>query len=139
MVLFKIPDIRLFWSTDERFLSQFQQGGYTTVFEPFSVYSPCYKDVSFWIHDNNDSDDRTQEKQQFHENHLCELVREVAGDMVETVSLLDSFSHPTRGQKSVTYRITYRHMSRNVTNAEIDVLQMSIRKSLEQQLAIELR
>ena len=61
MVLFDIPDIRLFWSQDPRFLNQFQDGQITK-FEPFSKYPPCYKDVSFW-HD----------PLTFHENHLCEM------------------------------------------------------------------
>ena len=43
MVLFKIPDIRLFWSTDERFTKQFKNGDTTTVFKPYSKYPPCYK------------------------------------------------------------------------------------------------
>jgi phenylalanyl-tRNA synthetase alpha chain len=48
MVLFQIPDIRLFWSTDERFTSQFEAGKITK-FSPYSKYPLCYKDVSFWI------------------------------------------------------------------------------------------
>ncbi|XLT13303.1 hypothetical protein HN51_058993, partial [Arachis hypogaea] len=34
-------------------------------------YPPCYKDISFWI------------KESFTENILCELVRGIAGDLVE--------------------------------------------------------
>ena len=48
MILFSIPDIRLFWTQDDRFLSQFKAGTITT-FEPYSKYPPCYKDVSFWL------------------------------------------------------------------------------------------
>lgn len=48
MVLFSIPDIRLFWSLDVRFLSQFS-GDKITKFAPFSKFPLCYKDVSFWL------------------------------------------------------------------------------------------
>lgn len=48
MILFSIPDIRLFWTFDQRFLSQFKEGEIKT-FEPYSKYPPCYKDVSFWL------------------------------------------------------------------------------------------
>jgi phenylalanyl-tRNA synthetase alpha chain len=48
MILFGIPDIRLFWSSDPRFISQFQDGK-VTKFIPYSKYPMCYKDVSFWI------------------------------------------------------------------------------------------
>lgn len=48
MVLFDIPDIRLFWSQDERFIQQFKDG-VITKFCPYSKYPLCYKDVSFWL------------------------------------------------------------------------------------------
>lgn len=48
MVLFKIPDIRLFWSTDARFVDQFKDGKISP-FENFSKFPPCYKDITFWF------------------------------------------------------------------------------------------
>ncbi|KAI6167014.1 hypothetical protein EDD17DRAFT_1752362 [Pisolithus thermaeus] len=69
MVLYSIPDIRLFWSQDLRFLSQFKQGEITT-FKPYSKYPACFKDVSFWL-----PADTT-----LHDNDFCDLVRDVAGD-----------------------------------------------------------
>jgi phenylalanyl-tRNA synthetase alpha chain len=48
MVLFSIPDIRLFWTADERFLSQFKAGEIVR-FQPYSKHPHCYKDVSFWL------------------------------------------------------------------------------------------
>jgi phenylalanyl-tRNA synthetase alpha chain len=75
MILFSIPDIRLFWSTDPRFLSQFTAGEITT-FKPYSRYPMCFKDVAFWSAPN----------ELLHENDFCDLVRDVAGDLVENVS-----------------------------------------------------
>ncbi|KAH7090572.1 phenylalanyl-tRNA synthetase mitochondrial precursor [Paraphoma chrysanthemicola] len=49
MLLYGIPDIRLFWSQDARFLSQFSEEAPIKRFVPFSKYPACFKDVSFWL------------------------------------------------------------------------------------------
>jgi phenylalanyl-tRNA synthetase alpha chain len=49
MLLYSIPDIRLFWSKDTRFLSQFSESHPIKRFVPFSKYPACFKDVSFWL------------------------------------------------------------------------------------------
>lgn len=76
MILFGIPDIRLFWSTDPRFLSQFSENRITT-FKPYSKYPACFKDVSFWVPETG-----------LHENDFCDLVRDIAGDLVEDVKIV---------------------------------------------------
>lgn len=48
MILFDIPDIRLFWSKDERFLSQFEKDKISK-FKPFSKYPSCFKDIAFYV------------------------------------------------------------------------------------------
>ena len=53
MILYNIPDIRLFWSNDSRFINQFTAGNVTTKFQPFSKYPYCYKDITFWLPNNN--------------------------------------------------------------------------------------
>lgn len=106
MVLFGIPDIRLFWSTDSRFLDQFAAGDITT-FKPYSRYPPCYKDMSFWL-----PGEEVKDITAWHENDYCEIVRDVAGDLVETVTLIDDFKHPKSGKRSLCYRLNYRSMDR---------------------------
>ena len=51
MLLFNIPDIRLFWSEDQRFLNQFSDQSIKN-FQPFSKYPSCYKDLSFYLPEN---------------------------------------------------------------------------------------
>lgn len=126
MILFNIPDIRLFWSQDERFLSQFKQGKITK-FEPYSKFPACYKDITFWI--PND----------FVDNDFFEIIRNIAGDLVENVKLIDEFQHPKTGKKSKCFRILYRHMDRSLTNEEIDVFQFKIRDKIKENLKVELR
>mmetsp|Transcript_15892 Transcript_15892/g.23935 ORF Transcript_15892/g.23935 Transcript_15892/m.23935 type:complete len:405 (+) Transcript_15892:49-1263(+) len=132
MVLFDIPDIRLFWSQDSRFLEQFKDGQINK-FIPFSKYPFCYKDVSFWI----PAPDGTKEA--YHENYVYELIRCEAGDIVEKVEKFDDFVHPKTKRHSQAFRVTYRDMSRSLTNEEVDEVQWRVRDSLVKSLGVELR
>jgi phenylalanyl-tRNA synthetase alpha chain len=88
MVLFSIPDIRLFWSTDPRFLTQFTPGKITP-FMLYSKYPPCLRDMSFWL-PRADQSGKSGVKT-WHENDYCEIVRDVAGDLVENVVMVRLF------------------------------------------------
>ncbi|GKY97443.1 hypothetical protein MPSEU_000702800 [Mayamaea pseudoterrestris] len=125
MILFDIPDIRLFWTDDARFHSQFTSGEIVK-FQPYSKFPPVFKDVSFWLNDS------------FHVNELNEIVRDVTGDLVEQLQLIDHFTHPKTQRVSHCYRIVYRSMNRSLTNEEIDALQEEVRRRVEQ-TGLELR
>jgi len=121
MILYKIPDIRLFWSEDPRFLDQFAQNGQDKdeiTFVSYSKHPPVYKDISFWIGGK------------YHENDFHQLIRDVAGDLIEEVKLIDEFTHPKHEKTNHTYRITYRSMDRSLTNEEINQLQEQIRSKV---------
>lgn len=129
MVLFGIPDIRLFWTQDERFHSQFANAKNKIItFVPYSKYPPCFKDISFWTPSDG-----------FHPNDVHELVRTVAGDLVEKVELIDSFEHPKTKRLSKCFRISYRSMDRSLTNEEVDALQEQVRSLVVDELNVELR
>ena len=125
MVLFSIPDIRLFWSADKRFTKQFKAGSITP-FKPYSKYPPCYKDISFWIPDD------------FEPNDFFEVGREVCGELVENMSLVDQFTNPKLGKTSHCYRVTYRSMDRSLTDDEVNEMQVRLRERATD-LGVELR
>jgi len=118
MVLFSIPDIRLFWTEDERFTSQFSAGKITK-FQPYSKFPLCYKDVSFWLPESG-----------LHPNDVYELIRNEAGDLVERVELIDQFKNKKTNRDSHAYRVTYRSMDRSLTNEEVNEIQEEVRSKV---------
>ncbi|KAI9049861.1 hypothetical protein LZ554_006011 [Drepanopeziza brunnea f. sp. 'monogermtubi'] len=142
MLLFDIPDIRLFWSKDERFLGQFRglSGNLDGLrqFTPFSKYPVCYKDVAFWLPDSSSAAGRNTAPE-FHENDVMEIVRGIAGDSVEDVQLIDQFTNQKTGKKSMCYRINYRSLERTMRNEEANELQAMIEKEMVEKLGIEIR
>ena len=141
MLLFDIPDIRLFWSQDQRFLSQFGEKKPMQRFVPFSKFPECYKDVSFWIRGTSNSAGGGSRANihDFHDNDVMEIVRDVAGDLVEDVRLTDEFTHPKSRRKSVCYRINYRSLERTLRNEEVNELHSTICQTLVEKLDVEIR
>ncbi|KAH9945926.1 phenylalanyl-tRNA synthetase [Epithele typhae] len=129
MILFSIPDIRLFWSQDPRFTSQFTAGQITT-FKPYSKYPACYKDVSFWLEQNSAG---------LHDNDFCDLVRDTVGDLAEDVVLIDSFTHPKTNKSSKCYRVNYCSMDRSLSNDEVNAIHARVVTSLVEKFGVEIR
>lgn len=75
----------------------------------------------------------------FHENDIMEIVRGSAGDLAEDVKLVDEFTHPKTGRKSLCYRINYRSLERTLTNEETNQLHDKVRKTLVETAGVELR
>lgn len=145
MLLFEIPDIRLFWSKDDRFLGQFKGVSDNLAlmkrFVPFSKHPACYKDVAFWLPPTSSAAGGRMEltSLDFHENDIMEIVRDIAGDAVEVVQAIDQFTHPKTGRKSICYRINYRSLERTLTNDETNRYHNLVRAELVKRLGVELR
>ena len=126
MILFKIPDIRYFWSEDPRFLNQFQEGKITQ-FQPYSKCPPCSKDTAFWI------------SPKFNEREMFDLIREIGGNLIESVTLIDEFHDDKNQRTSKCYRVIYRDFDRTLTNEEINPLNNKIREVISSNLEVKLR
>ncbi|KAI2471761.1 phenylalanyl-tRNA synthetase [Annulohypoxylon bovei var. microspora] len=144
MLLFQIPDIRLFWSQDKRWYNQFDGVSdkleSLTPFVPFSKYPICAKDISFWLPSPSvESGDAKVNEYNWCENDFMEILRNVAGDVVEDAKLFDQFTHPKTGRRSMAYRINYRSLERTLLNTEANDLHEQVQKSLVEKLGVEIR
>ena len=63
----------------------------------------------------------------------------VAGDRVEDARLVDEFTHPKTGKRSMCYRINYRSLERTLTNKETNDLHNEVSKALVEKLGVEIR
>lgn len=129
MILYKIKDIRLFWSQDTGFLSQFQvDDPYIPIeYKPISQYPQCTNDISFWIPVN------------YEENDFYSLVRDIGGSMVEQVYIIDDYFHTKTKRRSHCYRIVYRHLEKTLSQEEVNLVHANIEKAVVKQLGGEIR
>lgn len=97
--------------------------------QPISVYPQCASDLSFWLPDS----------QQFSSNDFYDLARDIGGDIIEQISLIDTFTHPKTHKISHCYRITYRHMERTLRKTEVSEIHRQIGKNAEKLLHITVR
>ncbi|XP_013191854.2 probable phenylalanine--tRNA ligase, mitochondrial [Amyelois transitella] len=134
MALYKIPDIRLMWSTDSGFTSQFQNKDIDAkiTYKAVSSYPQCVNDISFWL-----PEDLTVDT--FNSNDFYDLVRDVGGDIIEQVKLKDKFIHPKSKKHSVCFSIVYRHLERTLTQAEVNSVHKEIEKAVTDAFKVVIR
>lgn len=130
MIMYGIPDIRLFWSKDSGFLSQFafDDCAQPVQYKPISMYPQCINDLSMWMGQTK-----------IDPMDLCDVVRSLGGDLVEQVMLTDEFYHPKKQRHSQTYRIIYRAADRTLTKDEINMIHKDIENHCRQRFNVEIR
>jgi phenylalanyl-tRNA synthetase alpha chain len=123
----EVPDIRLFWSEDERVKKQLKLGNkYVEV----SKYPKAERDISFIVHKS------------FIPNDYFDIIREIGGNMVEEVSLMDKYENESKFGKdkiSYTYHITYRSPDKTLTSEEIEEVQQKLYQKTKEVYKAELR
>ncbi len=118
IVSMELPDIRLLWSNDERVKKQLVLGH---KFKEVSKFPPVVRDISFVV-----------KKEDFILNDYFDHIRDIGGAMVEEVALLDKYENAEKfgeGKISYTFRITYRHLDKTLTNAEVNELHSKLEES----------
>ncbi|CAI8508381.1 unnamed protein product [Hanseniaspora opuntiae] len=128
MLLYNIKDIRLLWSQDKRFTSQFE-GKEGTIFEfkPFSTYGITSRDISFFL------------TKELNPNDVMEIVRDEAQSWCYSCTLVDEFFNKKINKKSQTYRISYQNLERNITTAEINEINDKVVDRLIKEFEIQPR
>ena len=122
-----LPDIRLLWSEDERVKSQLKLG---QKYQEVSKFPPVLRDISFIV------------SKDFIPNDYFDLIREVGEGMVENVELLDKYENTEKfgaDKLSYTFRITYRHLNRTLTNEEVNKVHEELEKRTEKEFGAQIR
>ncbi|NWH19403.1 FDXA1 protein, partial [Grus americana] len=129
MLICGIPDWRMLWTSDTRFLCQFPRGE-LRLFKSFSLYPPSYvHDVSFWVPDG----------EQFDELAFHTIARWVSGEMVISIQLIDSFQQSETGRMSLCYRLTFQSCDKALSRQDVAEMQLLFRKEIKQRLHVTLR
>ena len=119
MIQMQVPDIRLFWSQDPRIIERLEN--IDTHYVDLSKYPSVSRDISFIAPEH------------FVMNDYFAAVREEAGELVEEMTLLDTFQSEKlgAGKVSYTFRIVYRSHERTLTREEVDYIQIKVREMTE--------
>jgi len=127
IISMQLPDIRLLWSNNLRIKKQLHLGNtYVSV----SKYPPITRDISFVV------------QKDFVPNDYFDLIRDLGGDLVEEVKLIDSYEDLEKFGKdtvSYTYRIVYRSSDRTLFSKEVDKIQEEIYKQTAAEFNAKLR
>ena len=148
MLHFGIEDVRLFWSKDTRFASQFLvENPRRVAFKPFSLFPPTYvHDLSFWGRKTDCSSTAENSEGEFSELQLVALIRRLSNSCAVSLQCIDTYLQPGSqaicGRKpkcGYCYRLLYRSVDRALSRTEAAALQLQLREAVQKELCLELR
>ncbi|EDO45714.1 predicted protein [Nematostella vectensis] len=117
MALHNIPDIRLLWSKEEKFLGQ--PFGQEDQYTPFNLYPPVFlHDISFWL--SNDSTEKAFLETIFHTTQNC----------VCDVWFRERYRDPVSGAISYNYRMMYSRCDGALSHMQTVEIQNLLRRVL---------
>jgi phenylalanyl-tRNA synthetase alpha chain len=123
----ELPDIRLLWSQDPRVIKQLKLGN---KYHEVSKFPPITRDISFIVNKS------------FIPNDYFDLIRDIGGDLVEEVELLDKYEDEKKfgaDKTSYTYRVVYRSPERTLRTEEVEPLQNKLYSETKEHYNAELR
>ncbi len=123
----QLPDIRLLRSADPRVVRQLRLGN---AYKEVSKYPPVTRDISFVVGAD------------FAPNNYFDVIRDIGGDLVEEVALLDKYENVEKfgaGKTSYAFRVVYRSTDRTLTNAEVDVMHHALEKKTAEEFKATVR
>ncbi|EFO28194.2 phenylalanyl-tRNA synthetase [Loa loa] len=133
MAVYGISDIRLFWSRDSGFLTQFAGKSPSENFKyvPVSIHPPVLYDLSFWLPAGVDPEEMAAE--------TCDLIRSIGDQLIEQVKIIDTFEHPETKRTSQTYRLIYRSHEEALKKEEVNQVHFKIRQKIVENYGVVLR
>lgn len=126
MIFFEIPDIRYFWSDDNRFIEQFKEGQITK-FKPYSKYPSVIRDISFYFPES------------FSKNDFYTVLNDLAENLVSKIDLIDEFFNPKTQKNSLAFRIHFESLERTLTSEEVNEILFKIKNELINKFQVEIR
>ena len=112
-------------------------------FVPFSKIDSIYKDISFWLNEEELEITNNPEFTWLNANSFYELAREMFADNIEKVELIDKFYNGKKNKYSNTWRLTFSPNVETVNpsefNTEINKKMIEFTELLNTKLNIILR
>ena len=126
-VKFDLADANVLWCEAP---SSASEGNASPVCEP-SLFPPMWRhDIAFW---------EDPEQQYFDETKLHQLIREITGDTIKNVILMNVWTDPSTGKTSRCYREIYQSSVKAVSHDLAHSLQNAVRLTVAKEMNVELR
>ena len=97
---------------------------------PHSLYPPLWRhDLGFWLSDSEECDEAV----------MVDVIRDVCGDTMRKLILMNSWTQPETGRRSRCYRQVYQSNELAVSHDMAHALQNTVRLTVADRLKVELR